>query len=636
MIVAAWRRSLPVCLLLSSLMTLPTLADDPTPEEPVQQNPTTKAEESELDEAEIERRQAELDTRISKLVEQLGADEFATRERAQEELERLGLQAFDALYQAQSNKDVEIKYRARYLVRSVRVNWSRDDDTAEVKRILHAYGAQARGERFSRMARLSNLENGEGVTALCRLARFEADDQLSKRAALMVLNAEAPSDPTKRTEFSRRILTVVIRSKTPGAQWLQAYAATLKSGLEVAPQWERLCREENEYVAKVEGDLVNREIYRDLLRWRAEWLLSHDQRESAYVVIRKSLEHVGENREQLLDVTDWLMEHEAWPLVGEVAERFKFQFEAAPLLLYRLAEAQSQMGDAEAAEKTADLAINSLPDDSEDHLVAAFKLQERGLFKWAKREYEEVLKLEETGSLVDLRSRRLMAEMLHDIEDEKGAAEVLEPVVKAMDSDPKVLELVQTRLGMEPGSIRSRLHFFHALKLRAEGEHEEEHKHLLLGVREDPTDADILIGMHRAGGEPSEEFLAETKKRIETATGHFRSEVAELRKEAEEAPSETDREWANRQLATAHNQLAWLVGNTIGDYDEAVRSSHRSLELRPDAPGFLDTLGRCYYAKGDYENAVKYQSKAIELEPHSGQMNRQFELFKKALREQEK
>jgi len=73
------------------------------------------------------------------------------------------------------------------------------------------------------------------------------------------------------------------------------------------------------------------------------------------------------------------------------------------------------------------------------------------------------------------------------------------------------------------------------------------------------------------------------------------------------------------------------VANTEGDYDEALRSSQRSLELRPETAGYLDTLGRCYFAKGDYKNAVFHQSRAVELEPHSQQIRRQLELFQKAL-----
>ncbi len=55
----------------------------------------------------------------------------------------------------------------------------------------------------------------------------------------------------------------------------------------------------------------------------------------------------------------------------------------------------------------------------------------------------------------------------------------------------------------------------------------------------------------------------------------------------------------------------------------------------PDRSGFLDTLGRCYYAKGDFANAVRFQTRAVALDPHSPAMLAQLELFQKSLREQE-
>ena len=56
------------------------------------------------------------------------------------------------------------------------------------------------------------------------------------------------------------------------------------------------------------------------------------------------------------------------------------------------------------------------------------------------------------------------------------------------------------------------------------------------------------------------------------------------------------------------------------------------LELRPETAGYLDTLGRCYYAKGDYKSAVLHQSRAAELDPHSVQIRRQLEFFQQALK----
>jgi tetratricopeptide (TPR) repeat protein len=99
----------------------------------------------------------------------------------------------------------------------------------------------------------------------------------------------------------------------------------------------------------------------------------------------------------------------------------------------------------------------------------------------------------------------------------------------------------------------------------------------------------------------------------------------QFEKEIEENPSD----------APAYNQWAWLVSNTEGDYQQAIRYSHRSLELNKrgetGSASFLDTLGRCYYAAGDYENAVKYEREAIAKVNYMQVMQRQLALFEKAL-----
>ena len=89
------------------------------------------------------------------------------------------------------------------------------------------------------------------------------------------------------------------------------------------------------------------------------------------------------------------------------------------------------------------------------------------------------------------------------------------------------------------------------------------------------------------------------------------------------------------EYASGYNQLAWLIGNTEGDFDEALRLIQKAVELSPDNGAFYDTMGRVYYARGDYPNAVKYQSLAAELEPHSGLIAKQLQLFKDKLREQQ-
>jgi hypothetical protein len=50
--------------------------------------------------------------------------------------------------------------------------------------------------------------------------------------------------------------------------------------------------------------------------------------------------------------------------------------------------------------------------------------------------------------------------------------------------------------------------------------------------------------------------------------------------------------------------------------------------------GYLDTLAHCYAAKKDYKTALKHQTRAAELEPHSGEIRRALERFKRLREEQ--
>ncbi len=574
-----------------------------------------------------------LDVKIAKLIQQLGSDSYATRQKAQGELERLGLVAFDALHEAQDDDDIEVAMRSRYLVRSMRVNWAQDEDSAEVKRILRGYAEQHEAERKNRMERLAALDNGEGVAALCRLVRFEASDKLSKQAALLVITRGEPTNPAEKDAVQKAVETTIGLSKRPGADWLKAYSETLDDAVASLAKWEELTKTEHEMFTQF-PERSSREIVRDLLRWHAGLLDRHGQQDEAVAVMRQTIDLVDGTREQILETVDWLMKRQAWSIVEEMATRYSNKFEEDPLLLYRYAEAQLQQGQMESATKTGERALRLTPDEPDAHVVMAYTLQEGGLMHWAESEYLHAIKLSPSGSLNDLRSRLLLSEMLHDLGRELPAAEALQGAVDAMEKDPSVAETVRNSFGREPGSIQSRMHYFYAMHHASDGDVKQTRSRLQEGIKSDPTDADVLIAMHRLAG-ADDEWRAETKKRIDTAIGFFRDEIAKYEREAEQAPSEQLRMYALRNLASANNQFAWLVSNTVGDYEEAIRCSKKSLELRPDTGGYYDTLGRCYYANGDYANAVKCQRRAVELEPFSGQIQRQLELFEKALQERQ-
>jgi tetratricopeptide (TPR) repeat protein len=175
---------------------------------------------------------------------------------------------------------------------------------------------------------------------------------------------------------------------------------------------------------------------------------------------------------------------------------------------------------------------------------------------------------------------------------------------------------------LPPGdSVACRYHFYRANQFHDEKDWQREREELERAIKLDRTDADVLIAMYRLP-EADEAWRKSTLARIRALSHEFQQEI-------DEAPNNP----------TPYNQWAWLVANTEGDYQKAIRYSHRSIELIPPGAGesasasFLDTLGRCYYAAGDFENAVKYQRQAVEKIEHMQVMQRQLALFEKALAE---
>ena len=568
-----------------------------------------------------------LEARMNGLIRQLGDDDFATRERAQAELARFGLEAFDVLCEARQSDDIEIRLRARYLLQSMKVNWALDTDPPNVKKILANYSSQGDAERATRMDRLAKLEDGAGLTALCRLARFEPSMPLAKTAALKVITQPVAEKKDHRSQIAKKIRNSVRTSRRTPSKWLVAYADTIEQPESMLDTWKQYIQDEQQTFTQF-PDRSSRVIVRDLVRWNAEQLWVVQRPEEAVVMVRRLLELLDGTKGQIHETVAWLMERGAWSSVDEVARRFPDQFENHTTLMYLMAEAQLRQGKKDIAEASAEKARSLQPDDADPHLEAALALQERGLNDWCEREYRHVLTISKLASISGIRTRYNLSEMLHDHGRELEAAEVLKPMEATMKTDEGVRKVVSQLYG-DPGSLTSRMNYFYGLHEKKQGDVAKMRDRLLQGVQNDPWDADVLIAMHRLP-EADAEWTTLTNQKIEAAVKHFRTEIRNYDRELRGADDTNVILYYRRRLAQSNNQLAWLVGNTVGDYDEALRCSQRSLELRPDTAGYLDTLGRCYYAKKDYQNAVKVQRRAVELEPHSGQIRNQLTLFEEA------
>jgi tetratricopeptide (TPR) repeat protein len=286
------------------------------------------------------------------------------------------------------------------------------------------------------------------------------------------------------------------------------------------------------------------------------------------------------------------------------------------VLLYAIASAREAQGETKAADDAAAKALALNAENAEAHYRTAFLLRDRGMLRWAEKEFRQLIESPPANNIYAMHARYTLAEWLHDQEKDADAGRVLEETVAAMQRNIKE-GTAENNGRRDLGAVKARMHYFLAMHER-DRDAAKHLEHLDKAIEADPTDADALIALYRIP-KPDEARRLKTAKQIEEAAEMFRKQIAK-------EPAD----------ANSYNQFAWLVGNTEGNYQEALEYSLKSLELRPNTAAYLDTLGRCYYANKDYANALKHQRMAVERDPHSKQMRRQLALFEKAVEEPKK
>lgn len=551
---------------------------------------------------------------INKLIERLGDKDYYIRQKAQDDLARLGFQAFEELSAATTNDDLEIAARARYLLRLMRVEWTAKTDPPEVKKQLRGYESLNAEGRQSRMRALATLSQGRGVGALCRLVRFEQSLLLSKLAAVELLQGQVTLDPPSPAVV-QTVQNILAASKRPSAAWLLTWTRLAGDRDAAVKDWGRLVDAEQDALRRTPGD-SRPELLAVLIRFQIAQLKKLNKIDDIASAVARLTDLERGDSEALVSFGDWLLERKEWKRIDQLAERFPTQFASDPWLIYLQAQAYAEQNQKERAEEFAARALalypGKQPEELFRHAQTADRLRRRGLFGWAEREFEHVIANGDMNHPSMLQIVVMLSEMLHDQGKDLEAAQTLEKLAKTF------AERKKTPAGQEfelPGrlDIIPRMHYFYAVHWQKQNDMAKCREALdrALDVGED--DVDVLITCYRLPNQPPE-FHAKIVQLIQKA-------AATLRTQIEEDPEED----------STYNQFAWLIGNTEGDLDEALKYSHKSLELRPKAGSFCDTLARVYFAKGDLENAVKYQTQAAELEPHSGLIRGQLELFRKAL-----
>lgn len=547
--------------------------------------------------------------RVAKLIEQLGADDYFLREQAQAELATMSFEAFDALSAAESHPDIEIAARATYLVRLMRAEWPLPGDPPEVKALLEDYELLDENDRQQRMQGLARTPGEAGLAALCRLVRFERSQTMSKLAAIVIFErtAEEPSAWPRRDQV---MLDALGKSTRPAAAWLRTDAEARHDPAGAIAAWAAHVEAEEAKFRRTASQ-SRPEIVTALLARQVELLEQAGRPDEVGPVLTKMVALETGDSESLTKLMGWLTRHQAWPALDDVAGRFTERVNQDPMLLYTLAQARQSQGRDDDAAAAVKQALTLYPDNQSAHYYFGLQLRNRGLNDWSEQEFNQVLKIGPRNTIYALRVSPLLAEWMHDRVHENEAAEMLRLTIDAMEQNARQRNPGQNE-GRDPSGLRARMNYFLACDAEAKNDQARQIELLDAAIALDPTEADVLISLHRL---PNQEAARREKtlRMIDMAAEAFRRQI-------EEDPNQP----------TGYNQYAWLVGNTEGDKQRALRYSLKSLELSPDEPGYLDTLAHCYYGLGDFENAVKHQTRAVELDRHSQQMARALEKFRKA------
>ncbi|MBN2023565.1 MAG: hypothetical protein JW809_12340 [Pirellulales bacterium] len=552
---------------------------------------------------------------IDALVAELGDPDYEVRQRAQAELARLGFAAFDALAAARDHEDLEIASRAKYLLRLMQVHLIDKDDPPEVVECLRNFRLVPLGEQLARMARLAKLPEDKGIAALCRLTRFEDSEILSKHAAVAIIAAHSPRNPPSEA-LAKRLRLDLATCRREAAGWLRVLAQFHDAPREAMAAWTALTDKEQAALARGDPQTDPR-IVAALADQQLHWACKLAAADPAAVAraIRAVLAPRVDLAAMLSPHVDWIVQRRLWEALKTDPADFAQRLLRNPwATLYAAAQAYELAGETALAEATATRALAMDLADVKTraivHFQMAFALQREGLFRWAEREYRRVMDLAVTSNPLRNEAYYYLAQMLHDQADELRAAKVMAELVEALKKEGAAATAARTLA--EAAAQRDYLYACHFAGGKDPAKHR---RYLEEALAADPTNVEVLIACYHLPDQ-TPEFHKQIVQRID--------QVVQLtRQEIERMPTQ----------ASPCNQLAWLVANTEGDLDEALRASRRSIEIQPQSAGCLDTLARCYFAKGDYAAAVKTQIEAAQLDPHSGQIVKQLALFRKKYQE---
>jgi len=583
---------------------------------------------------------------IDALIAGLGDDDYNRRESAAAALKALGPAAVDALLAAaEMHDDLEVSLRARWLVDAIPLQLPHDPPA--VAKLLERFKRRDVAERIQGMHRLLRVDDDAGIEPLARVARLETSAAGSRVAAALLAREWQPDEPAW-PGLRPRISAGLGTSSRPAARFLAALVrftgdATGEATAEATADATAEAQAESLAAASAAlADLAHPnpdapsaagediealagETQRIFTLCHVQMLLAAERRDEAVAAVRNLLaEHdladsdPDEIASACVATLTWAVEHGVPEVVDMLVAKEGF-VQAHPLVGHAAAFAEQARGNLARAEQFTAEALESTKRKFAERLQAAIMLAKWGCVDWATRAYRSLIDDPATPSAELALASIMYAEFLHDLERDDEAAHCLRRLFDGPGADDEqdgkkrkaapgpLLE----QIGRDPRETRSRMHFFEACAAAQRGDAAARRQAVVQALASHSKDVDALIAAYTLPDNTPEQ-RAETVARIKAALELIESEIQAV-------PDD----------ANGYNEYAWLVANTEGDVQKALRYSKLSLVKSFDNSSYLDTLAHCRAAAGDSEGAVRTQLLARRHEPHNRTIQRNLERFQK-------
>jgi hypothetical protein len=571
---------------------------------------------------------------ITALVESLGAEDYAQREAAAAKLNAIGAAAVDPLLTAaETSGDLEVALRARWLVDAIPIDAAHD--APAVAKLLENFKRKDFGERVQVMHRLLRADADEGIEPLARIVRLDRSVLGSRVAAALLVREWQPGDPVW-SSFRDRIATGIGGSSRPAARFMRAvvrFSAADAAGdraAELTEAAEALALLSPPVAA--DGDAANAALdpgdggiaqttLRIFERSRLQMLLAAGRRDDALAAAAdllappaaeaKDADTVGEETAATLV---WLVERGLPEAVDRLRALKPSLIGDDAVVGYAAAiaeKARHRDGDADTLAAAAFAKPAGTNAEFVDRVQTAILLAKWGAADWATREYSSLLDDQKAPPAQFTLAAIMFAEFLHDQEREDEAAACLRRLMegRVAAAIARGGNQIMQQIGRDPQTIRSRMHYFEACAAAARNDTVAQRKALEDSLRASAKDVDSLIALYG--------LRDNTPEQRADAVARIRKALEQIEAEIQSVPED----------ANSYNEYAWLVANTEGDVQKALRYSKHSLVKSFDSSSYLDTLAHCQAAAGDIPAAIRTQTLALRQEPHNRTIRRNLERF---------